>query len=403
MNFRHVMIVLKKKIKDMIRDKKTIISSFVVPIVLIPVLMLLMGGGAEKFTKDITGNISIALAQNSNTDDIRKLVQDRIIGSNKNIKLVDSNNDIESVRQEKVRVLLEFDKDYAAKLKENKPFIIKILYDNSKTKSQGAVSVVKDAIDKFNQSIIGDRITALGLSKDILQPSIVGEQDVADKNKSNDSMLVMILPMLLGILIAVGGIAAATDLVAGEKERNTFEPLLTTRPSRLSILMGKYLTVTMFSTMTIISTGLAFVLSYFINPNSLSMGQGGSTGLYLPPLATVLVVVIAILMGTTFSGIQIGLSTFAKSFKEAQTYLSFLMIIAMVPAYATMYMQPNEIQTYMFGVPILNTICSFKMVLGGNIDYLKLVIAIVSSIVYVLISLALAVSMFKKEKYLFRS
>lgn len=403
MNFRHIMIVFKKEVKDMIRDKKTIISSFIVPLILIPVIMLLMGGGVQKMQKDITENVSIALAQNSNTDDIRKLVQERIINNNENIKLESADSDIEAVRQEKVRVVLEFDKDYAAKMKENKPFTIKILYDNSKTKSQAAVSIVKDAITKFNESIVGDRLTALGINKDILQPSNIEEQDVADKNKSNNSTLVMLLPMMLGILIAVGGIAAATDLVAGEKERNTFEPLLTTRPSRLSILMGKYLTLNLFALMSIIATGLGFVLAYTANPNALAMGEGGSGGFYMPPLAAVLVVIVMILMGMTFSGIQISLSTFARSFKEAQTYLSFLIIIGMIPAYATMFIQPNEMSTYMFGVPILNTICSFKMVLGGNIDYLKLVVAIASSAIYVIITLALAVSMFKKEKVLFRS
>ncbi len=402
MNFKHITIVFKKEIKDMSRDKKTIISSFIVPLILIPIIMLLMGGGAEKMQKDLTENVSIALAQNSNTDDIKNLVQDRIISNNKNIKLVDADNDIESVRQEKVSIVLDFDKDYAAKLKANKPFSIKILYDNSKTKSQAAVSIVKEAIEKFNQSMVADRLTAMGISTDLLKPSTVEEQDVTDKNKSNNSMLIMILPMMLGVLIAVGGTAAATDLVAGEKERNTFEPLLTTRPGRLSILMGKYLTLNMFALMSIFSTGLGFVLAYMINPNSVTMGTG-SGGFYMPPLAAVLVIVVMILMGMTFSGIQISLSTFARSFKEAQTYLSFLLIIAMIPAYATMFIQPNEIQTYMFGVPILNTICSFKMVLGGNIDYLKLGIAIASSAIYVVITLALAVSMFKKEKALFRS
>jgi sodium transport system permease protein len=265
------------------------------------------------------------------------------------------------------------------------------------------VSVVREAIEKFNNSVITDRLAAIGINRDILEPSTIQETNVADEKKSGNSILSMILPMLLSIFIAVGGIAAATDVVAGEKERNTFEPLLTTRPSRLSILIGKYLTVNLFSLMSIISSGLGLVLAYSFNHDFLTMGAGSTGGFYIPPLATVFVILIMILMGMTFSGIQIALSTFAKSFKEAQTYLSFLIIVSMIPAYATMYTQPNDIQGYMFGVPIFNTIAALKMVLGGNIDYLKLVIALVTSVVYVLVSLALAVSMFKKEKYLFRS
>lgn len=75
----------------------------------------------------------------------------------------------------------------------------------------------------------------------------------------------------------------------------------------------------------------------------------------------------------------------------------------MIPAYATMFTQPTDIKFYTFFIPILNTISAFKMVLGGIIDYTALVAALLSSVVYLAISLAFAASMFNKEKVLFRS
>jgi sodium transport system permease protein len=79
------------------------------------------------------------------------------------------------------------------------------------------------------------------------------------------------------------------------------------------------------------------------------------------------------------------------------------MLIAMLPAYATMMMQPDDVKLFMFFIPLLNAIASLKMVLGNTINYSYLGIALVSSLVYVFISLILAASMFKKEKVLFRS
>ena len=105
----------------------------------------------------------------------------------------------------------------------------------------------------------------------------------------------------------------------------------------------------------------------------------------------------------TFSALQIALSTYAKSFKEAQTYLSFLMIGVMIPGYATMFMQPKEIPVYMFFVPVLNALSALKTVFGYSINYTYLFITLGSSVVYVIISLWLTSSLFKKEKYLFRS
>lgn len=83
--------------------------------------------------------------------------------------------------------------------------------------------------------------------------------------------------------------------------------------------------------------------------------------------------------------------------------MSFLMIVAMVPGYATMFLQPGDLQTFMFVLPVLNTIAAFKMILGGVISYPDLILALVTSVIFVAVTLWLAASLFKKEKVLFRS
>ena len=103
------------------------------------------------------------------------------------------------------------------------------------------------------------------------------------------------------------------------------------------------------------------------------------------------------------TAIQLAISTIARTFKEAQTYLSFLIFIAMVPSYATMMMQPDDLQLYMFFVPLLNAIASLKMSLGGVINYTYLTIGLGTSLVYVILSLMLAAWMFNREKFLFRN
>jgi len=126
-------------------------------------------------------------------------------------------------------------------------------------------------------------------------------------------------------------------------------------------------------------------------------------GITLEPLAVVLALLITIALGMTFSGIQIALSTIAKSYKEAQTYLSFLMLATMIPGYATMFMQASDLSPVMFALPVMNTVAAFKMVLSGSIDYFNLVLALATSIVFVALTLAFAASLFKKEKVMFRN
>jgi sodium transport system permease protein len=172
----------------------------------------------------------------------------------------------------------------------------------------------------------------------------------------------------------------------------------------MSILTGKYLTVTLFSIVSVIAQLIGVVIGGMISPGFFTMGKAGAElSFSIPTAALALCILITITLGMVFSAIQLAISTYAKSFKEAQTYLSFLIFVAMVPGYATMMLQPDDLKLYMFFVPLLNAIASLKMVLGSVINYTYLGIALGTSAVYVILSLIFAASLFNKEKYLFRS
>ncbi len=404
MKLKHILTVFKKEVKDLTRDKRTIITSILLPMLLIPMINIIMGGSAEKFTKGLSENVTIALSQTSNTPEIRQLVKEKLISGNSNLNLMDVENPDEALKNETVRCIINFESGFADKMKKGEPFKITLKYDKSKTKSEASVDIVAGAIDNFKEGIISARIADLGLSQDILKPVVVERTNVATNQQGSNMMIIMLLPLMIGMLVSVGGIPAATDLVAGEKERKTFEPLLTTMPDRGSLLLGKYLAVTLFSLVSVIAIVAGLAIGYAVNPNSLTMGTDTRiAGFELQPVAVVLALIITAALGMTFSGIQIALSAFAKSYKEAQTYMTFLMLGAMIPGYATMFMQPGDLQTYMFAVPVLNTISAFKMILGGAINYMNLLVALVSSLIFVAATLWLAAALFKKEKLLFRN
>lgn len=405
MNLKHVWIVFKKEVKDIARDKKTLLTNLLIPIILMPLLFYLMGGSIEKMEKDISENIMVALSAESDTEEIRNLVQNEIFADSPNIKLNGAVDDpVEAVRKDEVRFVIDIDKNYAQNLAEGKPYSITIIYDQSDTKSQGSYGILTEAINKYNQRVVRNRLEEMNIDVQILEPVKIVQSNAAEEKAGGNMMIMMMLPMLISILIAVGGIPAATDLVAGEKERGTFEPLLTTQAGRMSILLGKYFTVTLFSIFSVIAQFIGLVIGGLTSPGFLTMGEPG-TGLsfYIPPAALFLTIVITITLGMVFAGLQLAVSTYARSFKEAQTYLSFFIFVAMVPAYATMMMQPDDIKVLMFVVPLLNAIASLKMVLGNVINYTNLGIALGTSIIYVFISLIFAASLFNREKVLFRS
>ncbi len=404
MNVKHVWIVFKKEVKDIVRDKKTMLTSLLIPIILMPVLFALLGGGMAKMERDMSENITVALSAVSDSPQIRDLVQE-IFAPNPSIKILEAVEEpITTVRNGRVRFVLEIDRNFQEKLAEGKTFGITIVYDHSDTKSAGSYRFVAEAITAYQQGILHTRLQALGIEPELLQVAALVNVNAADEKSSGNFMLMMILPMLVAVLIAVGGIPAATDLVAGEKERSTFEPLLTAKAGRMSILFGKYLTVTLFSMISVVSQFCGIALGAVISPGFFTMAQGGGElSFYIPPSALLMIILITITLGMVFAGIQLAISTYARSFKEAQTYLSFLIFAAMIPAYATMMLQPSDLQPFMFAVPLLNAIASMKMILGNVINYSYLFIALGSSMLYVLVSLIFATNLFNREKVLFRS
>jgi len=148
---------------------------------------------------------------------------------------------VAAIRQDEVRFVLEVEDNYAALLEQGTPYKITVHYDQSDTKSVSSFGILNQAIQEYSEKKVEQRLTAMNIDLQILQPVEIVPVNAADENASGNFMIMMMLPMLAAVLIAVGGIPAATDLVAGEKERGTFEPLLTTQAGRMSILLGKYL------------------------------------------------------------------------------------------------------------------------------------------------------------------
>ena len=404
MNLKHVWIVFKKEVKDMVRDRRTLITNLLIPILLMPLLVYFMGGGMESFESEIE-NISVALTTQSDKAENRTLLEDEIFADFPKITLHDAVEDpAKAIQTDEVRFVLEVEEGFSDLLKAGSPYSITIHYDQTDTKSMSSYGILEQAIHQYSQKQVLQRLVDKGIDPQILEPVTMVPVNAADENAGGNFMLMMIIPMLVGILIAVGGVPASTDLVAGEKERGTFEPLLTTQAGRMSILLGKYLTVTLFSFISVFAQVIGLMIGGLVSPSFFTMTSPGEQMAINIPIGALLLSILTIIsLGMVFAAIQLAISTYARSFKEAQTYLSFLTIIAMVPGYATMMMQPDDLKMSMFFVPLLNAIASLKMSLGGVINYTYLGIGLISSLFYVVLSLLVAAWMFKQEKYLFRS
>jgi sodium transport system permease protein len=400
MKIKHILIVLKKELKDMIRDKRTLISTILIPMIIIPVLYYFMGSSSDNFNKDIEENLSISVSNTENKSEIEKFLKEEIFKNNESITIVENNDALQSLKNGDIRVVLQIDNDYKYKLENNIPININMMYDSSKMTSSGSIDAVSKIIQEYNQKTVSDRITKLGVDPSILVPTSINSTDVAPKEAQNNQMLSMILPMLLSILLVTSGAPAAIDLIVGERERKTFESLLTTKANRFSILVGKYLAICTFSLISIITSLIGVLIGMKVSPGMFGNNVGMSFNL---PIGTIILsVFIIVLFGFMCSAVQLALSAFAKTLKEGQTYTSFLIFAIMIPAYATMFMQAGDVKLYMSFIPALNIIALIKMILSSMINYKYLILTLISSSLYFGIILTITFRLFKKESIVIR-
>lgn len=385
------MIVLKKELKDTFRDKKTIFSSIIIPILIFPILAFAMRLGTSEIINDGNKPIEIALINNGET----KL--EEYFKETGQINIIDTDDPEKALEDLNVKAIVKVEKGFDDKIESGTMGNVEIIYDQSSSKSDMATSRLTSIIDDYSKAITNQRLKAIGINLEDLKAVSIKSTSVSKDGGIGLMIFSMIFPMLITIYSAVSGIATATDLGAGEKERQTLEPLLTTKASRLSILGGKYIAVFIAGVIGTVASLIGFFIASLMNPDFLG------TGVALPLNAILTIGLFCVGLNLIFSGLELTISFYARNFKEAQTYLAPLSIILLIPAYATMYLDGKAVPEVYFHIPIINTIAIIKEALVQIINPIHILIVLGWTLVYIFASLFLTVNMFKKESVIFRA
>jgi sodium transport system permease protein len=223
------------------------------------------------------------------------------------------------------------------------------------------------------------------------------------------------IPYLFILLCFTGAMYPAMDLTAGEKERGTMETILCSPVARVHLVLGKFLMVLTASLATVvwslISMGATFLLGGMLLAGSMGGGMaaaaksGGARLSVLPvldPVGTLMVLAMVLPVAVLFSAVLMALSLFARSLKEAQSYVSPLLIVIIVPA--MMGLLPGvELNARLALVPILNLALVSKELVSGVFHWNYLALIFGSTCVYAALALGFSVRMFNREEVLFRT
>jgi len=402
MSLRNIGVVYRKELVDSLRDRRTVISMFVIPILLFPALSVglgLLGATMMNQAKAEIPRVMIIGGQDS-----PRIVE--ALKKNDKIQIVPETADFETqITDRKIRAAVVLPPGFDAAANRAEAGKVLVDYYEGDIKSELTEKTVRDILRDYRLDLAKSLLTAKGVSTGLLQPFDLDENNVAPPEKVGGSGFGGMIPYFVIILAFTGAMYPAMDLTAGEKERGTMETILTSPVSRTDLVLGKFFMVVTASLATAVlalsSMGISFMLAKNTIDRLLSKNDP-SFHFSLDPRGVLAVFVMILPLSVLFSASMLAVSLFAKSYREAQTYISPMTFVVILPAIIAL-LPGVELNTRTALVPILSTTLVGKELMAGNHPWGFIALIFASSCVYASIAIGAAVTLFNRESVLFRS
>jgi sodium transport system permease protein len=410
MNWKSILVVFRKELKDQLRDRRTVISTLVIPAVIMPVLMMGFGFVMTKIIKkaqDEGTNVMVVGAAGA-----PELV--KALKADPKFRVVAEAADYEKrIADKKLRVALKLPENFEQRLKEGEAAEVGIRHYEGELKSGLGVRELDGFMQKYRTTLVEARLKDHGLPPEFVRPFELKRKNVAPPEKVGGATFGAFIPYIIIILCFSGAMYPAMDLTAGEKERGTMETLMCSPTSRINIVFGKFLMVLTASIATMVVVMLSMVVTaalggtFFTGKTAaqaaaVKTAQAGAMMPTIDPAGLLGVFAMVAPMAIFFAALLLTVSLFAKSYKEAQSYAGPLVIVVIIPAVFGL-LPGIELNAKTALVPIMNLSLVCKEMLSGtwNWPYIGLIFG--SSCAYAAAGLWVCVKMFNREDVMFKA
>jgi sodium transport system permease protein len=386
-----VSAIFRKEMLDLVRDRRTLISMVVVPVLLVPLLlnvstrlMSRMQENAEQEAK------SMAVAVKATTPALRQALEKA------QIQIVERDDLKDAVLKKSV----------AAGVEEipGTPVEVQIYADNSNPTSSAAAARVRVALDDLRDEKVRESLQNSGIPASVLTPFVVKRTNIAGARKMAGMAWGSLLGYLLLLMMFTGGMYPIIDMTAGEKERKTMEALLASPASRMEIVLGKnFAAMTAIFITAILTLGsLVYSLkSSKVNAKTPEVQEMMRT-IPLDAHTLTLIAVTLVPLAMFAASLMFAIALFARSYKEGQSYLMPLLMVVIFPALmgglSGMQMTPA-----LCLIPIFNVSQMLRGILLGDFTTANFAITTGANLVYAAIAFVVATRQFENENVLFRS
>jgi sodium transport system permease protein len=336
------LVVFVKECRESLRDRRVLINSLLLGPLLGPLLFLLLvqlvvGREREKSERPLPVVVIGAERAPELVDALRQM------GMRSLPPVADPEL---AVREQRIDLALRVGADFGANWHAGRPAQVELIYDSSRREAQGDADRLRAMLEGYSRRNGALRLLARGLSPGVATPLLVAGRDMATP-EARGALLFAMLPYMLVLTIFIGGIWLAIDSTAGERERQSLEPLFINPVPRDRILLGKLMATAAFSLASLVLGLLAFLFAGRFMPTAelgLSLALGPRFVAVALPMLLPLVLLVCV--------IQVLIAAFARSVREAQTYLGLAQLVPLVPS-VILSVVPVKAQLWMYAVPLL--------------------------------------------------
>jgi sodium transport system permease protein len=402
-SLRNIGIVYRKELVDSLRDTRTLISTIAVPLLLMPLLTIGLGVVTVRQVGQAREEIpKVMILGGEDSPNLRAE-----LAKLEGVQIVPQEPDYaEEISSKQIRAAVQIPEGFDAKLAAGEPMSVRIYMYEGELKSGFGADRMQNFFRDLRDRAIRERLQARLLPESLIRPFDIKQQNVAPPEKVGGAILGGLVPYFVILLCLTGAMYPAMDLTAGEKERGTIETILCSPVSRTHLVLGKFLMVLTASVATAGLSIISMTVSFVVGKKLLQGVGSGAAGqilqITMTAKAVLSVFVMVLPLAVLFSAALLAIALFAKSFKEAQSYISPLMIVVVLPAVAAV-LPGVELNTTLALLPVLNTSLVSKEIMTGTYHWKYIALIFTSSCVYAAAAIAIAVKLFQREDVLFRT
>jgi sodium transport system permease protein len=387
---RTTFTVFLKEVLDNFRDRRTLASALLMGPIFGPVLFaFVINLSIERSLEDVENTLSLPVIGQEHAPNLMTFLRSR------NIDVVDGPVDsaaaMEAVKTGTHDVVLVIPEEFGEQLAGMIPAMVKLVSDQANTDAERDARRARNALRAYNQMLAGTRVVARGINPRSLQPLNIDEVDVSTPS-GRSAMLLGMMSYFFVFAALMGGMYLAIDTTAGERERGSLEPLLSLPVTRDQLIYGKIAATCLFMTLSLSLSLTAFYFSLKFMPlEQLGMTPNFGPGVVLAALAIFLPF---ILVGAALMTL---VASFTKSYREAQTWLSVVLIAPTMPILIVSILTLRPRIEFMFIPSLSQHLLLVDMVKNEPVNGLHVMISVASTFVIGIILTWVCARLYRRE------